>query len=78
MSRDVSFEEDVIDRLARIEERASAAASLLEARGAVLDKLDHRLTVLERHRSYLAGAMAVIAAAAGMLWHLLPVPMPKL
>lgn len=55
MSREVSFEEDVIDRLARIEENVKSYASHGE-----------RIDSLERSRDRAHGLTVVLGAVAGL------------
>ena len=55
----MTFEEDVIDRLARME------VNLLD-----LPKIKAKMETLEAHRNYLAGAMGVLSVVGGYLFHL--------
>lgn len=67
MTRDLSFEEDVIDRLARIETAANAAG---------ISHIDHELRIrgLERRMWTVGGAAAIVGAILTKL--ALPIHLP--
>lgn len=65
---DRDFQMDVLQRLARIEERLTERSHLLQRRGEVLSDHETRLRGIEKRQWLMAGGAAVLGAVTSFVY----------